>query len=96
MTRSSKLQKNAEKEVTYNSLKSMFKRLDLPIHMSFCRKVFATYLRTQGVEQEIIDLLQGRMPRNVFVRHYYRPNFTEENKKVTILLTNLHKIISYC
>jgi intergrase/recombinase len=27
-----------------------------------------------GIEQEIIDLLQGRAPRSVFVRHYFRPD----------------------
>jgi hypothetical protein len=86
-----KIAEHAEKELTYNSLKWIFKRYNIPLCMSFCRKIFATYLRTQGVEQEIIDLLQGRIPRNVFVRHYYRPNFIEENKKVTFLLTNLYK-----
>ena len=89
-----KIAENADKELTYNSLKWIFKRYNIPLNMSFCRKIFATYLRTQGLEQEIIDLLQGRMPRNVFVRHYYRPNFIEENKRVTILLTNLYKRIS--
>jgi intergrase/recombinase len=89
-----KIAENAEKELTYNSLKWIFKRYNIPLCMSFCRKIFATYLRTQGVEQEIIDLLQGRTPRNVFVRHYYRPNFIEEHKKITILLTNLYIKIS--
>jgi intergrase/recombinase len=33
--------------------------------MAYCRKIFATYLRTHGIEQEIIDLLQGMAPRSV-------------------------------
>jgi intergrase/recombinase len=65
----------------------------IPIRMSFCRKIFATFLRTQGVQQEIIDLLQGRIPRNVFVRHYYRPNFAEEGNRVSKLLPKLYQEI---
>ncbi|MGA8913285.1 MAG: hypothetical protein WB443_10545 [Nitrososphaeraceae archaeon] len=37
--------------------------------VSFCSKILVIPLRTQGIEQEIVDLLQGRLPRSVFVRH---------------------------
>ena len=62
--------------------------------MAYCRKIFATYLRTHGVEQEIIDLLQGRAPKSVFARHYFKPNFTEEKQKVTVCLENLYREIT--
>jgi hypothetical protein len=67
--------KDTCKDITYSVLKYIFRRSDLNLNMSFCRKIFATYLRSHGIEQEIIDLLQGRAPRSVFVRHYYRPDF---------------------
>ena len=54
----------------YNALRLAVKRKKLDMNMAYCRKIFATYLRTHG-----IDLLQGRAPRSVFVRHYYRPDF---------------------
>jgi intergrase/recombinase len=82
-----------KKVLTYNSLKWIFKQYDVPIRMSFCRKIFATFLRTQGVQQEIIDLLEGVIPRNVFVRHYYRPNFAEESNRVSKLLPKLYEEI---
>jgi intergrase/recombinase len=41
------------------------------MNMAYCRKVFATYLRSNGVEQETIDLLQGRTPKSVFAKHYF-------------------------
>ena len=47
------------------------------MNMYHCRKVFATYLRNNGIGQEIIDLLQGRISNNVFVNHYYRPDINE-------------------
>ena len=30
------------------------------MNISICRKIFATFLRSEGVEQEMIDLLQGQ------------------------------------
>jgi hypothetical protein len=68
--------KNSATLNSYMSLVSGIKR-DNPnyyIHTKYCRKIFATYLRNKGIEQEIIDLLQGRIPKSVFVRHYYRPD----------------------
>ena len=32
-------------------------------------KIFATYLRNHGLEQEIIDLFEGCIQKSVFVRH---------------------------
>jgi integrase-like protein len=75
----------------YNALRLAVKRKKLDMNMAYCRKIFATYLRMQGIEQEIIDLLQGRAPRSVFTRHYFRPMFTEEKEKVISCLKNLHQ-----
>jgi intergrase/recombinase len=52
--------------------------------MAYCRKIFATHLRTNGVEQEIIDLLQGRAPKSVFARHYFKPDLNHQKIKDTI------------
>ncbi len=68
------LAKRCPVNVSYNALKLMLKRKGLDMNMYYCRKVFATYLRNEGVESEIIDLLQGRISSSVFVRHYYRPD----------------------
>ena len=49
-------------------------------------------MRNNGIEQEIIDLLQGRIPKSVFVRHYYKPDLAREERfeKVRSLLDNLY------
>ena len=52
-------------------------------------KIFATYLRNNGLEQEIIDLFEGRIQKLVFVRHYYRPD-VERFEKIRHLLDNLY------
>ena len=59
---------------TYNALRLLIKRKGLDMNMAFCRKIYATYLRNYGIEQEIIDLLQGRISKSVFARNYFRPD----------------------
>jgi intergrase/recombinase len=81
--------RSVDRQLTYNQLKFQFKRHGISgIHMLYCRKIFATYLRLSGIEPEMVDLLQGRIPRNVFVRHYFRPNFAKENERVILMLSN--------
>ncbi|HEX6293560.1 MAG TPA: integrase [Nitrososphaeraceae archaeon] len=72
----------------------MLKRKGIEMHMNYCHKIFATYLRNNGIEQEIIDLLQGRIPKSVFVRHYYRPDL-QRFEKIRELLDKLYEQITH-
>lgn len=60
--------------ISYSALRSYFKRNKMKLNLHYCRKIFATFLRQNGIEQEIIDLLQGRASNSIFLKHYYRPN----------------------
>ncbi len=41
------------------------------MNMHLCRKVFASWLRNkEGIQPEIIDLLQGRVSPSILTRHY--------------------------
>jgi hypothetical protein len=40
----------------YNALRLAVKRKGLEMSMAFCRKIFATCLRNNGIGQEVIDL----------------------------------------
>jgi intergrase/recombinase len=72
----------------YNALRIATKRYGLSMNMGFCRKIVATHLRINNIEQETIDLLQGRVPGSVFARHYFRPDFNYE--RIRYLLNKLH------
>jgi len=72
----------------YNALRLAVKRKKLDMNMAFCRKIFATCLRNNGIEQEVINLLQGRTPKSVFARHYYRPDFDYD--KIRDVVNSLH------
>ncbi len=78
----------------YNALRLAVKRRGLDMHMAYCRKIFATYLRDNGIPSEVIDLLQGRIPKSVFGRHYYRPDFEDYAARVRQLLKDLHHQIT--
>ena len=53
--------------------------------------IFASHLRQSGgIESEIIDLLQGRVPRTVFARHYFTPSL-DYRAKVLCALDKLRK-----
>lgn len=78
--------------ISYNSLRLALRRRNIKMNISICRKIFATFLRNEGVEQEMIDLLQGRIPKSVFVRHYYRPDMSKFDQ-ISEKLTSLHNLI---
>ena len=63
--------------IRYSAVRKRLKGLNISMHMYYCRKVFATYLRNKGIEPEIIDLFQGRISDSVSVNHYYRPDINE-------------------
>jgi hypothetical protein len=66
----------------YNALRLAVKRKKLDMNMAYYRK-------------EIIDLLQGRAPKSVFARHYFRPNFNFDKIRIVVksLYDNILSII---
>ncbi len=44
--------------------------------MLLTRKIFASYLRKEGIQPEVVDLLQGRVAQSVLTRHYLVPKAT--------------------
>jgi hypothetical protein len=76
---------------SYNALRLSMRRNGVGMNMQYCRRIYGTYLRIHGIDNELIDLLQGRLPRSVFLRFYNRPNFKDECNKVKEILGNLAK-----
>jgi intergrase/recombinase len=64
----------------------------LDMQLKYCRKIFASYLRQSGIESEIVDLLQGRVPKTVFARHYFTLSL-DYRVKVIKALSELRKQI---
>jgi intergrase/recombinase len=61
-------------KVKANGLRSAIEKVGLKVRIKDLRKLFATTLRESGISEEVIDLLEGRIPQSIFLRHYYKPN----------------------
>jgi intergrase/recombinase len=55
----------------------------------FCRKVFASHLLQEGIQPQVVDLLQGRTPQSVLARHYLVPQSTVKGQVLLMLLEKL-------
>jgi hypothetical protein len=53
--------------------------------MRFCSKIFASHLRQSGIECEIVDLIQERVPKSVFARRYFTPKLEYRDKGMCAL-----------
>ena len=51
-------------------------------------------MRSNGVQAEIIDLLQGRIPKSVFVRYYYLLTKDYNQDVMSPLLYKLQEVVT--
>jgi len=61
--------------------------------MNYCSKIFGSHLRQPGIEAEIVDLLQGRVMKSIFGRHYFRPSMDQYRDRAIHALNALKKQI---
>lgn len=59
---------------TYDAIRYQCWKQDIPMDMRFARKIFASWLRKEGIQPEVVDLLQGRVSQSVLARHYLTPD----------------------
>ena len=64
--------------VSSNGLRKALKKTGLKVRIKDLRKLFATTVRDNDVPEEIVDLLQGRIPQSIFLRHYYKPELLKD------------------
>jgi len=61
---------------TWNAIRKTCRRKNINMEMHLCRKVFASWLIQSGIDSTTVDLLQGRVPQSILVRHYQAPDAT--------------------
>jgi intergrase/recombinase len=69
------------KPVSYSAIRKRLTRNKQHIRFKELRSYFATFLRNNGILAEYVDLLQGRIPKSVFARHYLK---VEDVKKLVL------------
>jgi intergrase/recombinase len=60
--------------VTYSAIRHACNRKGIACDLHLCRKVFASHLRNEGIQPEVVDILQGRVSQSVLTRHYLVPS----------------------
>ena len=79
----------AESEpITYAGLYKRLMRSRVMSRVNELRDNFGTFMVRNGLIKEEVDLLQGRIPPSIFIRHYWSPSFMElKNRTLTALDT---------
>ena len=66
--------KGIEKVPTLNGLKMAIRHRCLSMQLKYCRKIYASWLHRCGISSDLIDMLQGRIGKNIFLKHYLTPS----------------------
>ena len=61
------------KTPSLNAITLACRRRHIKMETYLCRKIFASWLRKEGIASEIVDLLQGRVSQSILTRHYLAP-----------------------
>jgi intergrase/recombinase len=84
--------KRCATDCSWSAIYHMVNRKEMDMQMKYCRKMFATYVLSQGIDSEIVNLLQGRIGKDVFVRHYNRPDLDTMFAKVRNSIDSLENL----
>ncbi len=79
---------------TYNQIRLACWSAGIKCDMRYARKIFASHLRNEGIQPEIVDLLSGRVPQSVLVRHYLVPSPTYKDDVLRALTKLKEKLES--
>jgi len=69
-------------KTSYNMLRLALKKRGFKLKLQELRVYYATFLRQKNIPKESIDLIQGRIAKDIFVRFYYKPHVLQLKNQV--------------
>jgi intergrase/recombinase len=57
----------------------------LSMRLKYCRKIYASWLHRCGESSDLIDMLQGRIGKNIFLKHYLTPDASYKQRVLQAL-----------
>ena len=81
--------------VTFPQIRKRFKINGLSCRINELRDYFGTFMVRHGLIREEVDLLQGRIPPSIFIRHYWSPSFKELRDRTLEALTQLEQTLGF-
>jgi intergrase/recombinase len=82
------------KPITYEMIRLRLQRKGIKVRINELRDYYATFMVRHGLIKEEVDLLQGRITKSIFVRHYWSPAIKELKERVFQALQELEKQLS--
>jgi intergrase/recombinase len=83
------------REITYPQIRKRLRKNGLSCRINELRDYFATFMVRHGLIREEVDLLQGRIPPSIFIRHYWSPSFKELRDRTLEALKQLEQTLSF-
>jgi intergrase/recombinase len=84
---------SGRRTVSHSGLKRRIAKQKLPTRLRDLRDHSATFMLYHGLLREEVDLLQGRIGRSLFMKHYFSPSLKDLRDKtlnaVNVLLSKL-------
>ena len=74
------------KPITYKMVRGRLYHKGISVRINELRDYYATFMVKHGLIKEEVDLLQGRVGKSIFVRHYWSPAIKELRGKVFLAL----------
>ncbi len=84
--------KDIKKVPSRNAIGKVCQRRAIKMDMHLTRKIYASWLRKEGIQAEVVNLLQGRVDSDILTRHYLAPSSTLKDQ-VLDALKGLQKMI---
>ena len=70
------------KPVSYSMMRKRLERKHMHLRFNELRDKFGTHLLSQGILEAEINLCQGRIPVDIFIRHYWSPKLKELGNRI--------------
>ena len=77
-------------QVSYSGLRKRLERKHLCLRFNGLSDKFGTHLLSHGILEAEINLLQGRIPVDIFIRHYWSPKLKELGNRIIKALKNIN------
>jgi len=69
-------------DVAYSSIRKRLERKHMKLRFNELRDKFVTHLLSHGILEAEINLCQGRIPVDIFIRHYWSPKLKELGNRI--------------
>ena len=75
--------------ITYEQIRKRLQRHKMKVRINELRDYFGTFLLQPGILEPEINLLQGRIPPSIFIKHYWSPKLSELRDRIFKALKDL-------